>query len=133
MPYVAPEAAPNLRAIDLAAIRREAGAPPWRRPLAGTGATRSVLSEWPVGYTAPAHRHPYADETFLVLDGAATFRFDDAADAITAGPGTFLIAPRGLAHEIGVPGPEPLLLLVSVSPNEDRPDETVEGPLRRHG
>ena len=133
MPYVAPEATPNLRAIDLTAIRRDAGSPPWRRPLASTGATRWVLSEWPVGYTAPAHRHPYADEVFLVLGGAATFRFDDAADAIVAGPGTFLIAPRGLAHEIGVPGPEPLLLLVSVSPNEDRPDETVEGRLRRPG
>jgi mannose-6-phosphate isomerase-like protein (cupin superfamily) len=129
MPYVAPEGALNLRAVDLAALRREAGAPPWRRPLAGTSATRWVLSEWPAGFTAPAHHHPYADEAFLVLEGRADFRFDDAPDVIAAGPGTFLVAPRGLAHQIAVPGPEPLLLLVSVTPNEDRADETIEAPL----
>ena len=61
-----------------------------------------------------------------MLEGCATFRFADGRDEVTAGPGTILFAPRGVAHEIAVPGPDPLILLVSVTPNEDAPDETVE-------
>ncbi|MGH2355602.1 MAG: cupin domain-containing protein [Chloroflexota bacterium] len=127
MPYVPPGEALNLRAVDLERIRQELGRPPWRKPLVGTAAARWVLSEWPAGYVAPAHHHPRADEVFLVLRGRALFRFGDEAADRVAEAGTLLVAPRGLRHTIAVPGPEPLLLLVSVAPNDDAPDETIEG------
>ena len=126
MPYVGPEEAINARTMDVDAISREMGPPPWRRPLVATDSARWVLWAMPGGFTQPAHRHPRADEVFQVLEGSATFRFGDGRDALTAGPGTILFAPRGVAHEIAVPGPDPLILLVSVTPNEDAPDETVE-------
>jgi mannose-6-phosphate isomerase-like protein (cupin superfamily) len=104
------------------------GAPPWRKPLVGTGATRWALIEWPAGYGAAPHWHPRADEVFYVLRGRAVFRFGDEAAGRVAEAGTLLLAPRGLRHGIEVPGPESLLLLVSVAPNEDAPDETLEAP-----
>jgi|ERR671924_968522 quercetin dioxygenase-like cupin family protein len=126
MPYVSPAEAPNLPAIDLQAVRQAMGPPPWRKPLVGTPATRWVLSEWPAGFVAPAHWHPRADEVFHVLAGRAIFQFADDQAEYAAAPGTVLLAPRGLAHSIRVPGPDSLVLLVSVSPNEDAPDETVD-------
>jgi mannose-6-phosphate isomerase-like protein (cupin superfamily) len=126
MPYVPPAEALNLPALDLAALRREAGPLPWRRPLAASPAGRWVLSEWPPGFAARAHYHPYAEETFHVLAGRGLFRFGSSQEEVDAPAGSFLFAPRGLAHAIRVPGPEPLLLLVCVTPNESRADETIE-------
>ena len=126
MPYVAPEEVAGPGPFDLAAIRREMGAPPWRRPLVATDTTRWVLWAMPGGFEQLAHRHPRGDEVFHVLDGRAAFRFDDGQGEVVAGPGTLLFARRGVAHAITVPGPDPLILLVSVTPNEDAPDETIE-------
>jgi mannose-6-phosphate isomerase-like protein (cupin superfamily) len=126
MPYVPPAEALNLPALDLPALRREAGPLPWRRPLAASQAGRWVLAEWPPGFAAPPHYHPYAEETFHVLAGRGLFRFGDSREEVDAPAGSFLFAPRGLTHAIRVPGPESLLLLVCVTPNESRPDETVE-------
>jgi len=126
MPYVAPEDITGTGPFDLAAIRREMGAPPWRRPLVATDTTRWVLWAMPAGFEQPAHWHPRGDEVFHVLEGRATFRFADERGEVAAGPGTMLFARRGVAHGISVPGPEPLILLVSVTPNEDAPDETKE-------
>ncbi|MBI3972507.1 MAG: cupin domain-containing protein [Chloroflexi bacterium] len=125
MPYVPPSEALNLAAIDVDAIREQMGRPPWRKALVATPATRWVLWEWPAGYVAAAHHHPRADEVFHVLHGRAVFRFGAGGIDHLAGPGTVLFAPRGVPHAIVVPGPESLLLLVSVTPNEDAPDETV--------
>jgi mannose-6-phosphate isomerase-like protein (cupin superfamily) len=37
-----------------------------------------------------------------------------------------LSAPPGVRHAIRVIGEEPVTLLTVVTPNEDRPDETIE-------
>lgn len=134
MPYVAPEetvAATARGAIDLDTIQREMGPPPWRRPLVATATTRWVLWAMPGGFEQPPHRHPRADEVFHVLDGRATFRFSGGQGEVVAGPGTLLFARRGVTHSIVVPGPEALILLVSVTPNEDAADETIEGREER--
>jgi mannose-6-phosphate isomerase-like protein (cupin superfamily) len=128
MPYVAPEEIASSGLIDLAAIGREMGAPPWRRPLVASGTTRWVLWAMPAGFQQPAHQHPRADEVFHVLEGHASFRFGEGRDHVAAGPGTILFAPRGVAHEIAVPGPETVIFIASVAPNEDAADETVEVP-----
>jgi quercetin dioxygenase-like cupin family protein len=126
MPYVAPDEAVNAGAMDLQAIRREMGPPPWRKALIGTETTRWVLWEMQAGYVQRAHKHPHAEEVFHVLDGQAVFRFGEDETEHSAGPGTVLLARRGVVHVVSVPGPGSLFMLVSVTPNADVPDETVE-------
>ncbi|MCJ7711283.1 MAG: cupin domain-containing protein, partial [Chloroflexi bacterium] len=88
-------------------------------------AIRVVLWGWPVGYSTVPHRHPRAEEMFHVLRGHAVFTFAGEADR-TAGPGSLLVAPRGVAHAIRVIGDEPFVMLIAVAPNEDSDDETIE-------
>lgn len=128
MPYVSPADALNLPAVDIDAVSREMGPPPWRKPLVATGSTRWVLLAWPPGFVTVPHVHPAAEETFQVLRGEARFRFGNEDTDRVASVGTVLHAPRGVWHTIGVPGPESLLLLASIAPNEDVPDETIEDP-----
>ena len=131
MPYVAPSDALNLASLDVPSLTRDQGAPPWRKPLIASDATRWVVISWPVGYVSVPHHHPHAEEVFYVLGGNAVFRFGDGAPEPTVGPGALLVAPRGVIHTIGVPGPEPLVFLASVAPNEDVEDETIEDPTIR--
>ena len=128
MPYVGPDEAINATSVDLAELLREMGPLPWRRPLVGTDSARWVLWAMPPGFQQPAHKHPRADEVFHVLSGQGVFRFAGEAEARTVGPGTVLLAQRGVAHAIGVPGPETLIFLASVTPNENASDETVDVP-----
>ncbi len=128
MPYVPPADAPNLPKLDLEAIRKEMGAPPWRKPLVGTHVTRWMLIAWPPGFTSVPHTHPHADEVCYILEGEGIWRLASDGVERRAGPGSLVWSPKNVQHVIGVPGPETLLMLVSVSPNQDVPDETVEDP-----
>jgi mannose-6-phosphate isomerase-like protein (cupin superfamily) len=128
MPYVSATEAPNLSAQDLEAIRKDAGAGQWRRPLIGSDRMRVVLLNLPAGHSPHApHRHPRADETMLVVAGIGGFRCGDEPERLL-GPGAVVFAPRGQVHSIRVPGPQPLTMLSIVAPNEDAPDEAVEAP-----
>ncbi len=128
MPFVAESEALNAPALDLETVVQEMGAPPWRRPLIGVDSTRWVLIMWPPGFVTVPHHHPRCEEAFFILRGRASFRFANEAQQRTVGPGTLLFARRGVQHTIGVPGPEPLLFLASVTPNEDAPDEQIDDP-----
>ncbi len=46
-------------------------------------------------WTVP-HVHNYMEESFFVLEGSFTFTV--GGENITAGPGTYLLVPRGTAH-----------------------------------
>jgi mannose-6-phosphate isomerase-like protein (cupin superfamily) len=126
MPYVSPDEALNLMEVDIEAVSMEMGPPPWRRPLVATPAVRCVLLQWPAGYVTVPHWHPFADEVFRVVAGRASFRFGNEAEGRIVGPGSLLTAPRGVKHTIAVAGDEPMTLLATVTPNEDRPGETIE-------
>ena len=126
MPYVDPQDALNAPHVDLAQLERTLGPMPWRKPLVALPALRWVLLGWPAGFVAQAHRHPRAAEVFHVLRGRAIFRFGASAGERVAEAGTVLFAPPGVQHAISVPGPEPLVMLASLSPNEDAPDETID-------
>ncbi|CAN5594107.1 cupin domain-containing protein [soil metagenome] len=43
------------------------------------------------------HAHPDTDETFLVLGGSLTIRFDDGE--VTLGPGQVYVVPQGVSHQ----------------------------------
>ena len=133
MPYVAPEDAHNQPALDLDTVvpvmgEANASGVPGRTRLIGTDSARWVLLHWPPGYVTTPHYHPRAEEAFYILRGRAIFRFGDEAEPREVGPGTLLLARRNQRHTIGVPGPEPLLFIASVTPNEDAPDETIDEP-----
>ena len=125
MPYVAEDevVATTGATLDELAVRH--GPPPFRVPLAATPALRVVLCGWPAGHETVPHRHPRAEELFHVIAGRAVFTFACEPER-TAGPGSVIVALRGVGHAIRVVGDEPLLMLIVVAPNEDVPDETIE-------
>ena len=125
MPFVAPGEAYDLPFLDLDRLAREAGLPPWRLCLVGTSGLRILLLHWPAGFATVPHHHPAAEEAFHILRGRAAFTIGDEPER-EVGPGAFLLALRGVEHGIRVVGGEPLLLMATVAPNEDRPDETIE-------
>ena len=93
----------------------------------------------------PAHTHPDRAEAFWVLDGAAEFELD--GDIITAGEGSFVLVPGGVAHTFGATADAPAHVLVLHAPALDgyfrelaglwsagQPDAEAERALMRaHG
>jgi quercetin dioxygenase-like cupin family protein len=50
----------------------------------------------PANYATPLHAHAREDEAFWMLDGEAVFHV--GGDTIDASVGSYLVAPRGVAH-----------------------------------
>lgn len=125
MPYVADGEALDRPFLDLDALAADLGPPPWRACLVGTPGLRVLLLHWPAGFATVPHRHPAAEEIFRVIRGRAFFTIGDEPER-EVGPDAFMFARRGIRHAIRVPDDGPLLLLASVAPNEDWPDETIE-------
>lgn len=111
--------------LDLDAIARWQGSPPWQTCLVATEGLRVVLFHWPAGFATGPHVHAAADEMFQVLRGVAVFAIGNVPER-EVGPGEFILARRGVRHSISVSGNDPLTLLATVAPNDDRPDETSE-------
>jgi quercetin dioxygenase-like cupin family protein len=63
-----------------------------------SGAVRFEGHEYGAGVSCGPglHRHPY-DETFVIVEGAATFTVDD--ETIEAAAGTIVVVPAGAAHK----------------------------------
>jgi quercetin dioxygenase-like cupin family protein len=127
MPYVPDTDAIARPFADLVAEAAALGDGPWRIPLAGDPGVRAVLLGWPAGFRTIPHRHPGATELFLVRSGIMGFRLADAPER-EVGPGSFLVARPDELHGLRAAGPEPLVLVAIVGPNEDRPDEAIEDP-----
>ena len=125
MPHVAPHEIVETAGATLEELAARHGPPPFRVPLVASAAIRVVLWGWAPGHAPVPHRHPRAEEVFHVLAGRAVFTFAGTPER-TVGPGSMLVAPRGVAHAIRVVGDEPFLMLIAVAPNEDAPDETIE-------
>ena len=49
------------------------------------------------GADPPAHIHPDAEECFYILDGEMEFVIED--ERLAAGPGEFVVIPRGRLHQ----------------------------------
>jgi quercetin dioxygenase-like cupin family protein len=126
MPYLPPSEALNEAFVDLDALGERMGPTPWRAALVGTPGLRVVVLRWPPAYATVPHRHPGADEIFLVLEGRAWFTIGDEPER-SVGPGELVLARCGQRHAIRVPDDGAgLVLLAAVAPNEDVPDEAVE-------
>jgi quercetin dioxygenase-like cupin family protein len=64
----------------------------------GSGNGRYTLVEIvvPPDYATPLHAHAREDEAFWILDGEAVF--DVGGETFDASAGSYLLAPRGVAH-----------------------------------
>jgi mannose-6-phosphate isomerase-like protein (cupin superfamily) len=65
----------------------------------------------PPNYATPLHLHRREDEAFWVLEGETVFHV--GGETVDAAPGTYLVAPRGVAHgfRVGLSGARLLFLL----------------------
>jgi len=70
------------------------------------------IREWTHGPNQgpPLHVHHSDDEAWHVLDGALRFHFTN--HSIDAGPGATVMAPAGVAHTYGNPGPGDVRYLI---------------------
>jgi quercetin dioxygenase-like cupin family protein len=87
------------------------------------GATvSSFISRHAPGEGPGLHRHPY-EETFIMLEGTATFSVD--GETIEAHAGEIVIAPAGAAHGFVNSG-DSRLLQVSIHPSDHVIQEWLE-------
>lgn len=78
----------------------------------------------PAGVEIPLHVHHREDEGFWILEGALTFHVGEFT--VQAGPGDFLLGPRGVPHTYTVDaGPARLLFLFAPA--------GLEGLIRESG
>ena len=66
------------------------------------------------GRLVPPHMHSREDEFSYVLQGRVGARVGDREAA--AGPGSYILKPRGIMHTIGNAGPEPARIMEILSP-----------------
>jgi quercetin dioxygenase-like cupin family protein len=78
------------------------------------GAYAAFEGVLPAGSGPPCHLHRREDEAFYVLEGQFAFTVD--GNAMTAGPGDFIHAPRGVPHSFRNVGPGVGRLLVTNVP-----------------
>jgi quercetin dioxygenase-like cupin family protein len=71
----------------------------------------------PGGRRPPRHAHIRADEAFYVLAGEVSFSLDD--DSVTAGPGSFVLAPGGVMHSFGNDSADVARILIIHAPAAD--------------
>jgi quercetin dioxygenase-like cupin family protein len=72
-----------------------------------------VESSDPEGFAPAPHRHHHAVEAFYVLEGRYTFTTD--GEEAVAGPGTFVLVPKGVTHSYVV-GPGSGRILIFYAP-----------------
>ena len=66
------------------------------------------------GQSQKAHTHDAQDKIYYVLEGAGRFTLGGKPERLTAGEA--LVAPAGVEHGLVNDGPDPLLVLVVVTP-----------------
>ena len=65
----------------------------------------SVLEHWmPHGSSAPWHRHRTEDELFHILEGEYRLKIQDQEQRV--GPGSIVLAPKGIPHTYRVESPQ---------------------------
>jgi quercetin dioxygenase-like cupin family protein len=86
---------------------------------ADTGGRLAVWEQvLPHRSSPPLHVHSEDDEAWFVLDGTLTFQVQDAT--LTAEPGSFVWAPRGLPHTFRVDSPTARVLGLALPAGFDR-------------
>ncbi len=93
-----------------------------------TGLSIGMVS-LPVGGAGDVHSHQEAQETWYVLSGSG--RLTVGAEQVDLVPGTLVVAPPGVEHQIANPGLEPLNVLFMYSPAGPEEAFLLRPPLTR--
>ncbi len=81
----------------------------------------------PVGGATTAHRHPVAEELYLITHGTGRMRL--AGEERDVGPGDCIVIPPGVDHQLTNTGDERLELMCCCSPPYRHEDTILtEGP-----
>ena len=97
-----------------------------------TGGAFAVVEHTLAPHTlaAPLHTHHDVDELSYVLEGTIGVRI--GAQEVAAGPGTFVLKPKGIAHTFWNAGATPARLLELIWPaGFERYFEELDGLFRR--
>ena len=86
--------------------------------LASTSRVQVDLYCVAAGQSQKPHTHADLDKIYYVLEGAGQFSLGGASEML--GAGEMLVAPSGTEHGLDNPGPDPLLVLVVVTPPPTR-------------
>ena len=81
---------------------------------AEVSAAYSLMEEEFWGETTPLHTHVAAEESFYVLSGEVQAWV--SGEVVAAGPGSFLVVPRGAPHGLRRLSIEPVRMLTVISP-----------------
>jgi mannose-6-phosphate isomerase-like protein (cupin superfamily) len=79
-----------------------------------TGGWAFIDQLLPAGSGPPQHVHRDEDEAFYVVEGKGTFYLDDKP--FEAGPGSFMLLPRGVKHTFQIDAGAPARILIVTSP-----------------
>jgi quercetin dioxygenase-like cupin family protein len=80
-----------------------------------TGGAYGLVESWIApGASPPLHIHRLEDEAFWVLEGTVRFHVGD--EEVTAGPGSYVFAPRDIPHSFIVEGDSAAHMLTLLSP-----------------
>ena len=77
-------------------VVRPTGRDQGRRARNGRALHTRRDQSFPANYATPLHVHRREDEAFWILDGEAVF--DVGGETFDASAGSYLLAPRGVAH-----------------------------------
>jgi len=62
------------------------------------------------GQVLAYHQHPHSDQVFFIISGTGKFYLDDGTEKIfDVSPGTIVLAPKGVWHQLINTGNEPLI------------------------
>lgn len=80
------------------------------------GSTRMAITlvEGEPGSEQPMHRHPDAEQVYVIVAGTGLMRVDDEEQEV--GPGTLVLIPPAANHAIRNVGSEPLTYVSATSP-----------------
>lgn len=103
-----------METVDLAARARYAPAKMQKVGLFDTDRSMTDLYCLQPGQSQRPHVHAAEDKVYVVLEGQGDFRV--GGEKATLGPGHAVLAPAGVEHGVGNPGPGNLRLLVFIAP-----------------
>jgi len=96
--------------------------------VTGADSKHTSMFDWtlPAGFSTGLHVHRVQEETFYVLEGECEWLVD--GQMVRATPGTYLLLPPGVPHNIANTSDKPARVIMTVSPpgHEHYFEELVE-------